>query len=340
MIQSVFEESCCYKKWDSFLDGKLCFFADNLDSLKSLVDAGEGDRRMYSYPILASNPSIPPFLACFEHGSRADGVPYKLCYYDPLYDVKIGHRSGITVLRRRISYPDANPWLPDYSPTWDSFRYEYKLATSEDVQLQTSPDTNLTSDKTKTSLYKDLFDESFVFRCWDASLEGKSVYVGGRLESLKKSFLSDKSTVTIPSGDFHFPFRVDGFDGGTYNFRYVYYDPLLEFKRARVDGKVVEVCTEEGWSEVLSDEDFNLQPSCYRIRPESSSSSDVSNRELAYWLSQGYGEYCLDNDEVSYLYTYPKNTSNDPIPTNLMVRSWDETEWVRPTREYLGLDDE
>ena len=338
MVSSVFDSRCCYNKWADSLDGRLCFFADDIDSLKSIVDAGDKTvYRRYARQTTSYSSLLTPFLACFEPNSTACSVPYKLCYYDPLYEVKVGHRSGVTVLRCVRDCPEID-WVVDPSPSWDSFHYEYRLATSEDVRSSAS--TFTPSNNAPTLPYEDLFDDSFVFRCWDDLLEGKLVYVGDSLESLKKSFLTDKPTVIVPSGNFNFPFSVDGFKGSTYNFRYVYHDPLLDFKRARVDGKVVEICKEEGWSEVLSDEDFNLQPSCYRIRRESPSSSDVSNRELAHWLALGYGEYCLDNDEVSYFYTYSKNTSNDHIPTNLMIRSWEETEWVRPTREYLGLDDE
>ena len=337
MVSSVFDSRCCYNKWDDSLDGRLCFFADDIDTLNSIVDAGDKMvcRRYARHQPASGFSSQSPFLACYEPNSTACSVPYMLCYYDPLYEVKVGHRSGVTVLRRVRDCPEMD-WVVDPSPLWDSSHYEYRLAAPEDVRLSVS---NFTlSNEVPPSLYEGLFDASFVFRDWDDLLEGRSVYVGDSLESLKKSFLGDKSTVTIPSGDFNYPFCADGFAGSNYNFRYVYYDPLLQFKRARVDGKVVEICKEEGWSEVLSDEDFNLQPSCYRIRRESPSSSDVSNRELAHWLALGYGEYCLDNDEVSYFYTYTKNTSNDPAPPNLMVRSWDDVAWHIPTASYLGLD--
>ena len=338
MVSSVFDSRCCYNKWNDSLDGRLCFFADDIDTLKSIVDAGDKTvYQRYARQDTSYSSLLTPFLACYEPNSTACSVSYKLCYYDPLYEVKVGHRSGVAVLRRVRDCPEMD-WVVDSSPLWDSFHYEYRLATSEDVRSSVF---NFTlSNDAPIYLYEDLFDDSFVFRCWDDLLKGRLVYVGDSLESLKKGFLIDKPTVIVPSGNFNFPFSVDGFNGSTYNFRYVYYDPLLDFKRALVDGKVVEVFKEEGWSEVHSNEDFNLQPSCYRIRKESPTSSDVSNRELAYGLSQGNGEYCLDNDEVSYLYSYPKNTSDNPIPTRLMVRSWDSVEWVRPTREYLGLDTE
>ena len=339
MVSSVFDSRCCYNKWADSLDGRLCFFADDIDSLKSIVDAGDKMvcRRYARHQPASGFSSQSPFLACFEPNSTACSVPYKLCYYDPLYDVKIGHRSGVTVLRCVRDCPEID-WVVDPSPSWDSFHYEYRLATSEDVRSSVSTFTS--SNNAPILPYEDLFDDSFVFRCWDDLLEGKLVYVGDSLESLKKSFLSDKSTVTTPSGDFHFPFSVDGFNGSAYNFRYVYYDPLLDFKRARVDGKVVEICKEEGWSEVLSDEDFNLQPSCYRIRRESPSSSDVTHRELTRWLATGHGQVRASSGENSKMYVvsfgYSEELDDKPVE-GVLVRSWDDVAWHLPTASYLGL---
>ena len=128
------------------------------------------------------------------------------------------------------------------------------------------------------------------------------------------------------------------------SFKLFYYDPYYNLKIAvEKNGKTLEVNLNGVWTEVSDLESFfTCYPNPYppeQYRTELNRRI-VSNRELSFWLSQGHGEYCLDNDEVSYLYTYPKNASNDPVPSNLMIRSWSTTEWVSPTREYLGLDNE
>lgn len=330
MIQSIFDVRCCYDKWDDSLDGKLCFFADDLGRLKSIVDAGEVTvERKYARHRLASTSPMLPFRACMEPDSDVGYIPYMFCYYDPLYDVKLGHRSGSTVLRRMRGVPEMD-WVPDPSPSWDSFSYDYRLATSEDclVGVNLSPST-----KDTPSPYSELFDEFFIFRDWDDLLEGKSVFVGDSIVSLTNNFVEGKFTLVRSSGDFDNPFYAESIGFGC-NFRYVYYDPLLEFKRARADGKVVEFLDDGEWHEVPADDELIFEPYLYRIRPEF---IVVSNRELAHWLAKGYGEYCLGNDVVSSLYIYTKDKADDPVPPQLRVRLWCCIEWSLPTRRYLGL---
>ena len=69
----------------------------------------------------------------------------------------------------------------------------------------------------------------------------------------------------------------------------------------------------------------------------------VTYRELARWLAEGNGEVNdeLDDDECA-IYThlfYWKGRENDAVGDSLNVRKWDDTEWHKPTREYLGLED-
>ena len=64
----------------------------------------------------------------------------------------------------------------------------------------------------------------------------------------------------------------------------------------------------------------------------------VTNRELASWIAKGNGEVKAD-DVVYSNWNYYNDQENNPIKDSLLVRKWDETEWHKPTREYLGLDD-
>lgn len=61
-------------------------------------------------------------------------------------------------------------------------------------------------------------------------------------------------------------------------------------------------------------------------------------RELARWLSEGNGEV-KDDDVVYSNWNYYNDQENNPIKDSLLVRKWCETEWHKPTREYLGLED-
>ena len=71
--------------------------------------------------------------------------------------------------------------------------------------------------------------------------------------------------------------------------------------------------------------------------PESKPKS-VTNRELSRWIAEGNGE--VKCDEVVYSnWNYYNDQENNTIKDSLLVRKWDDTEWHKPTREYLGLED-
>ena len=64
----------------------------------------------------------------------------------------------------------------------------------------------------------------------------------------------------------------------------------------------------------------------------------ATNRELSRWLARGHGEVCISCYANTY-WGYSFNADNDDIPKGVVVRKWDETEWHKPTREFLGLED-
>ena len=64
----------------------------------------------------------------------------------------------------------------------------------------------------------------------------------------------------------------------------------------------------------------------------------VTNRELACWLAGCNGE-AKDDDVVYSNWNYYNDQENKPVKDSLLVREWDDTEWNKPTREYLGLED-
>ena len=60
----------------------------------------------------------------------------------------------------------------------------------------------------------------------------------------------------------------------------------------------------------------------------------VTNRELACWLAGGNGEAKIVNN-VFINWTYGEIEADKNVEDNVSVRKWDETEWHKPTREYL-----
>ena len=72
--------------------------------------------------------------------------------------------------------------------------------------------------------------------------------------------------------------------------------------------------------------------------PEVPESKLVTYRELARWLSEGNGEVMWANNVLSN-WNYSTDEENKALDESLSVRKWDDTEWHKPTREYIGLDD-
>ena len=64
----------------------------------------------------------------------------------------------------------------------------------------------------------------------------------------------------------------------------------------------------------------------------------VTYRELASWLAEGNGEVMWANNVLSN-WNYSTDEENKDLDESLSVRKWDDTEWHKPTREYLGLED-
>ena len=66
----------------------------------------------------------------------------------------------------------------------------------------------------------------------------------------------------------------------------------------------------------------------------------ATNRELAKWLVLGNGQYKVSGG--SSLWTehhYDIGQDDDACSKFILVRKWDDTEWHKPTLEYLGLED-
>lgn len=72
--------------------------------------------------------------------------------------------------------------------------------------------------------------------------------------------------------------------------------------------------------------------------PTVTESELVTYRELAHWLSKGNGEVMWANNVLSN-WNYSTDEENKALDESLSVRKWDDTEWHKPTREYLGQED-
>lgn len=117
------------------------------------------------------------------------------------------------------------------------------------------------------------------------------------------------------------------------NFRYFYYDPNLECKRAYyLDGKKIQR------KDVSGDWVVDLEPKWYdnyeyRIKPETK--THLTNRQVAEWLAKGNGQINLD-EVIDTRYSYYLDKGNDLIDKNFKIRKWSDSEWHEATKEYIG----
>ena len=72
--------------------------------------------------------------------------------------------------------------------------------------------------------------------------------------------------------------------------------------------------------------------------PTVTESELVTYRELAHWLAKGNGEVKNANT-ICPNWNYWDDQENCIVKNSIYVRKWDETEWHKPTREYIGLKD-
>lgn len=72
--------------------------------------------------------------------------------------------------------------------------------------------------------------------------------------------------------------------------------------------------------------------------PAVTESELVTYRELSRWLAEGNGEVMWANNVLSN-WNYSTDDEAKALDENLSVRKWDDKEWHKLTREYLGLED-
>lgn len=185
------------------------------------------------------------------------------------------------------------------------------------------------------------FEKQYVNFIWTDALEGKMVFFADCIQQLKQrvenNIIGHYAKVT--KGEANLPFRIVD---GQASWQFAYYDPYYELKVAREQGK-----SEQEWDEYTGD-DFPDSPEHYRIKPDEPvlklAEAPITNRDLAQWLAEGYGQYMDVEYTVArtyYCYDYydrcEASTDDAPINKDIRVRLWGDTEWRGPTRKYMYM---
>lgn len=180
------------------------------------------------------------------------------------------------------------------------------------------------------------FDKRFIHCVWDESLKEKRCFLADNVVELQERVESNATKFLYTVVRQHhgaYPFQVD------YDlvFPFCYYDPYYTLKLSHEQGKVIQhfkTCAKV-WVDVTSELGWTDNPENYRIKPKEEL---VTNRELAQWLAEGYGQYRNSQiGKAKYHFEYVALEDDMPIHEDIRVRVWGDTEWHEPTREYMGL---
>lgn len=185
------------------------------------------------------------------------------------------------------------------------------------------------------------FDTRFVYYMWDEKLEGKEAFYSDNIDSLKHYVQTNdqkKCDKIHFSFDESAPFATEN-ELSHRHFKFVYCDPHYKLKLAQEKGEAIEALASFGkdvWFEI-ENPTWDFDPSRYRIKEkEKPAENDVTNRELAKWLVQGNGEYCIINGKVSTVWTYKRDEENNTVDSlAVLIRKWDSDEWLPLTKENL-----
>lgn len=184
------------------------------------------------------------------------------------------------------------------------------------------------------------FEKEFVKFMWESELRGEQVFIGDSVDALCTAVEQEWSRYMVEDNNsLAYPFRVASAGGAPY--RFVYYDPLYDIKKAYAEGQEIEVRDIEtgGWRDPEGELYFVPErKGDYRIK--GSVSERATFRELAKWLAQGKGQYRFvdgNSDMVLQSFTYNERDDDKEVVKELRVRKWGDNGWREPTKKYLEV---
>ena len=187
-----------------------------------------------------------------------------------------------------------------------------------------------------------LFDKKFVYLEWDDILKGKKVFIADTYLELRSRVENDtnnfKCTVFKNNGDY--PFLCSGIC-----YAFVYYDPNYNYKRAYMEGKVIQCrhINSSTWS------DCTVPPSWYddyeyRVKPEepvfrvykcSDNTLHISNSCIIDFMLEGTEEKCKQYIKEHYC-DRCANQSCDMVVGSQFCQGFKEVKKRRMTKRELA----
>ncbi len=106
--------------WDESLKGKSGFVANDIETLKKLVEEGRPNKQFEIRP--SQNPKVPFFMSGI-------GRSYLFAYIDPNYECKIAYNEGKQIQAKLSGFEDKN-WIDVKQPTWED-KYIFRIKPEE-----------------------------------------------------------------------------------------------------------------------------------------------------------------------------------------------------------------
>lgn len=174
------------------------------------------------------------------------------------------------------------------------------------------------------------FDKKYLVMPDEKDIIGKKVFYSDHLDALVRDVESGDSgkakQLDAMFTESNLPFDVNGAYWGL-----AYHDPNYEAKVAYSQGRKIQYSKVNGvW--VDAPEPRWYEDGKYRIAPEPGTRR-YTNRELAEWVADNRGQILKRNRMVSVSYYYLEGYDDAPVPGNVKIRAWSETDWHEPLVE-------
>lgn len=188
----------------------------------------------------------------------------------------------------------------------------------------------------------ELFDKDYVHFMWDDELQDKTGFFAPGISSLIDYVNGNE--LTRYGKAYYRGYPSDPFlqNGTGMAYAFFYYDPNCEVKLAYAEGKQIEFRPK--------DEHLSWQPARnpswaddveYRIKPEEEPRLMMTHKELAEWVSKQNGQYKILGYRMTYIninHKYPENEEDKELTDDYRIRSWNSSEWVKPTVDIYLRD--
>jgi hypothetical protein len=180
----------------------------------------------------------------------------------------------------------------------------------------------------------ELFDSKYVHFMWSDELEGKKGFLADNIDMLKHDVNSGQCRYNVSKSEYEsIPFHAES------DWKFFYYDPNYECKRAYSEGKQIQTKYKTGdeWKDVSNPGWYDYQD--YRIKPEELKPRRMTYRQLAEWLAKGNGQYKVRLDStLAYIYLTYRCEDTCEVPEDYLIRHWNSSEWIEPTFEAYDSD--